>query len=128
MELGQIGLITALALVNGLVLLGLSAVIQRTFGIYNPGGVKSETYECGMKPMMDAMVQFDIKYYLFAIMFIVFDVEFVFLMPWANLFNATEPGYRTFIIVEAFVFVFVLMIGLFYAWKKGALNWNQEPV
>ena len=72
MELGQIGLISALALVNGLVLLGLSAGIQRFFGIYNPGGVKNESYECGMKSEMNAQVQFDIKYYLFAIIFIVF--------------------------------------------------------
>lgn len=126
MELGQIGLITALAMVNGLVLLGLSAVIQRFFGIYAPGGVKNESYECGMKSEMSAQVQFDIKYYLFAIIFIVFDVEFVFLMPWANLFTLTPPGSRMFIIGEAFVFVAILMVGLVYAWKKGALNWNQD--
>ena len=125
MEIGQIGLITGLALVNGLVLLGLSAFLQRFFGIYSPGAVKTEAYECGMKPEMDSKVQFDIKYYLFAIMFIVFDVEFVFLMPWANLFNVSN-GNRTFIIVEAFIFVGILMLGLIYAWKKGALNWNQD--
>ncbi len=128
MELGQIGLITCLALVNGLVLLGLSITIQKIFGISTKGKVKHESYECGMKPEMDAKVQFDIKYYLFAIMFIVFDVEFVFLMPWANLFNASEVGNRTFIIIEAFIFVGILMMGLVYAWKKGALNWNQEAV
>jgi NADH-quinone oxidoreductase subunit A len=105
MTTAQIGLITALALVNGLVLLGLSAVIQRFFGIYNPGGMKNETYECGMKSEMNAQVQFDIKYYLFAIIFIGFDVEFVYLMPWANLFNAAAHGTRGFIIFEAFVFV-----------------------
>lgn len=126
MEIGQIGLISALALVNGLVLLGLSAFLQRVFGIYNPGQVKTEAYECGMKPEMESKVQFDIKYYLFAIMFIVFDVEFVFLMPWANLFNFAQNGNRTFIIIEAFIFVAILMVGLIYAWKKGALNWNQE--
>ncbi len=126
MEIGQIGLISALALVNGLVLLGLSTVVQRFFGIYSPGGVKNESYECGMKSEMNAQVQFDIKYYLFAIIFIVFDVEFVFLMPWATLFNATPAGSRIFIIIEAFVFVGILMFGLIYAWSKGALNWNQE--
>lgn len=126
MEIAQIGLIAALAMVNGLVLLGLSAVIQRFFGIYCPGGVKSESYECGMKSEMNAQVQFDIKYYLFAIIFIVFDVEFVFLMPWANLFNFTLAGDRMFIIIEAFIFVAILMVGLIYAWTKGALNWNQD--
>ncbi len=126
MELGQIGLITSLALVNGLVLLILSLTIQKIFGISTKGKVKHESYECGMKPEMDAKVQFDIKYYLFAIMFIVFDVEFVFLMPWANLFNASEVGNRGFIIIEAFLFVAILLMGLIYAWKKGALNWNQD--
>lgn len=125
MEIGQIGLISALALANGLVLLGLSAGIQRVFGIHDPGGVKNESYECGMKPEMGAQVQFDIKYYLFAIIFIVFDVEFVFLMPWANLFNVAQ-GNRSFIIIEAFIFVGILALGLVYAWRKGALNWNQD--
>lgn len=126
MEIGQIGLIASLALVNGLILLGLSTVIQRFFGIYSPGAVKNESYECGMKPAMNANVQFDIKYYLFAILFIVFDVEFVFLMPWATLFNFSQAGNRMFIIVEAFIFVLILMFGLIYAWKKGALNWHQD--
>lgn len=126
MTAGQIGLIAALAMVNGLVLLGLSALIQRFFGIYNPVGVKTETYECGMKSEMDCQIQFDIKYYLFAILFIVFDVEFVFLMPWANLYNHMHTGTKGFIIVEAFIFVSILLVGLVYAWKKGALNWDQE--
>lgn len=125
MEIGQIGLITCVALVNGLILLGLSAVIQNFFGIFNPGGRKTEVYECGMESEMGAQVQFDIKYYLFAIIFIIFDVEFVFLMPWANLFNNAQ-GNRTFIIIEAFVFVAILILGLVYAWKKGALDWNTE--
>ncbi len=125
MEIGQIGLISLVALVNGLILLGLSAVIQRVFGIFNPGGKKTEVYECGMPSEMGAQVQFDIKYYLFAIIFIVFDVEFVFLMPWANLFNVAT-GNRSFIIIEAFIFVAILILGLVYAWKKGALNWNQD--
>jgi NADH-quinone oxidoreductase subunit A len=126
MMIGQIGLITALALVNGLVLLGLSTVLQRVFGIYSPNAVKADTYECGMKSEMEALVQFDIKYYLFAIIFIVFDVEFVFLMPWASLFTKMPPGSRDFIIGEAFVFVAILFVGLYYAIKKGALNWNQD--
>lgn len=126
MSTAQLGLITALALINGLILLGLSAFLQRFFGIYDPGGVKNESYECGMKPEMGAQVQFDIKYYLFAIIFIIFDVEFVFLMPWASLFNIVMPGTRTFLIIEAFVFVLILALGLVYAWRKSALNWNQD--
>lgn len=127
MQTGQIGLIVALALVNGIVLLGLSLFLQKIFGIRKSGGVKNETYECGMKSEMDCQVQFDIKYYLFAILFIIFDVEFVFLMPWANLYNSLEVGTRGFIILETFIFVAILMVGLVYAWRKGALNWNQQP-
>ena len=127
MEIGQIGIISVVAILNGLVLLGLSIAIQRTFGIYNPSDVKNDTYECGMKSEMESQVHFDIKYYLFAILFIIFDVEFVFLMPWANLFNFMEAGTRGFIILEAFAFVAILLFGLFYAWKKGAIDWNQEP-
>lgn len=126
LTIGQIGLITALALVNGAILLGLSLLIQNVFGISSPNQVKGESYECGMKSEMEAQVQFDIKYYLFAIMFIIFDVEFVFLMPWASLFNVGQPGARGFIIAEAFIFVGILLVALSYAWQKGALNWNQE--
>lgn len=126
MQTAQIGLITIVALLNGVALLWLSLGIQKLTGISNPGGVKNESYECGMKPEMESKVQFDIKYYLFAILFIIFDVEFVFLMPWANLFNNMLPGTRVFVISEAFIFVAILMFGLVYAWKKGALSWDQE--
>lgn len=128
MEIGQIGIISVVAILNGLFLLGLSLTIQKICGIYNPGPVKNDTYECGMKSEMDSQVQFDIKYYLFAIMFVVFDVEFVFLMPWVSLFTFTEAGTRSFMIFEAFMFVAILLIGLLYAWKKGALDWNQEAI
>lgn len=127
MASGQIAILALVALANGVFLLGLSLGLQKIFGIHTPGGVKNESYECGMKPMMDSNVQFDIKYYLFAILFIVFDVEFVFLMPWANLFNNLQQGTRSFIIFEAFVFVLILFVALIYAWRKGALDWEQEP-
>ena len=126
MQTAQIGLITVVALLNGVALLWLSLGIQKITGISNPGGVKNEPYECGMKAEMDSQVQFDIKYYLFAILFIIFDVEFVFLMPWANVYNSMQAGTRGFIIFEAFIFVAILLFGLVYAWNKGALNWDQE--
>lgn len=126
MQNAQIGFITALALINGLILIGLSLLIQKFFGIAKPGSVKNDVYECGMKTVADAQVQFDIKYYLFAIIFIIFDVEFVFLMPWASYFNVSTPGFRGDLILEAFIFVAILFVGLIYSWKKGALNWNQD--
>ena len=118
-QLFQIAIFTVVGFVLGATLLLLSTIIQRIFGIYNPTKVKTESYECGMKVVHDTNIQFDVKYYLFALMFIVFDVEFVFLVPWAVIFNIV--GNKTFLIIEAFIFVFILALGLFYAWRKGVL-------
>lgn len=86
-----------------------------------PSKNKSSTYECGMRPFGDARIQFDVKYYLYAIMFIIFEVEAIFLFPWAIAYNRLS---FTILAVEAFIFVFILVIGLIYAWKKGVLKWQ----
>jgi len=70
--------------------------------------------------MGDAWIQFQIRYYMFALIFVIFDIETVFLYPWAMSFN--ELGLAAFI--EALIFVFILIIGLVYAWRKGALEWS----
>lgn len=86
-----------------------------------PNIIKKSTYECGMQPEGDARIQFNVKYYLYAIIFVIFDVEAIFLFPWALIFN-TE---RTLTLaIEAFVFVIILVIGLIYAWKKDVLKWQ----
>ncbi|MBI3590739.1 MAG: NADH-quinone oxidoreductase subunit A [Candidatus Melainabacteria bacterium] len=121
-QLLQIGIFTVVGFALGLTLLLLSATIQRIFGIYNPTKVKTEPYECGMKVFHDTKIQYDIKYYLFALIFIVFDVEFVFLVPWAVIFDIATN--KTFLIVEAFIFVFILVLGLYYAWTKGVLEFD----
>ena len=121
-QLIQIGIFTVVGIVLGLTLLLLSATIQRIFGIYSPTKVKTESYECGMKPFHDTKIQYDIKYYLYALIFIVFDVEFVFLVPWAVIFDITAD--KLFLILEAFIFVFILMLGLYYAWTKGVLEFD----
>ena len=121
-QLLQIGIFTIVGFALGLTLLLLSATIQRIFGIYNPTKVKTESYECGMKVVHDTNIQFDIKYYLFALIFIVFDVEFVFLVPWAVIFDIATN--KTFLIIEAFIFVFILALGLYYAWTKGVLEFD----
>ena len=118
----QIGIFTVVGFVLGLTLLILSAVIQRIFGIYSPTHVKTESYECGMKVFHDTKIQYDIKYYLYALIFIVFDVEFVFLVPWAVIFDIATN--RMFLIIEAFIFVFILALGLYYAWTKGVLDFD----
>ncbi|MDX2217359.1 MAG: NAD(P)H-quinone oxidoreductase subunit 3 [Oculatellaceae cyanobacterium bins.114] len=78
------------------------------------------TYESGMEPIGGAWIQFNIRYYMFALVFVIFDVETVFLYPWAVAFN--RLGLLAFI--EALVFIAILVVGLVYAWRKGALEWS----
>ncbi|MGE5673439.1 MAG: NADH-quinone oxidoreductase subunit A [Mycobacterium leprae] len=86
----------------------------------NPNhGEKLETYECGELPFDDALVNFNIRYYVFALTFFVFDMEAIFLYPWAIVFG--QMGVAA--LMEMFSFLAVLAIGLFYAYKKGVLHW-----
>ncbi len=82
--------------------------------------VKSEPYECGIETKGTTWVQFNVGYYLFAIVYLVFDVETVFIFPWAVVMKTI--GMRAF--VEILIFFFILGLGLIYAWKKGALKWE----
>jgi NADH-quinone oxidoreductase subunit A len=82
-------------------------------------GEKLETYECGELPFDDALVNFNIRYYVFALTFFVFDMEAIFLYPWAVVFNSLG----LFGLIEMFSFLAVLGIGLLYAIKKGVLHW-----
>nr|WOC91480.1 NADH-plastoquinone oxidoreductase subunit 3 [Utricularia hispida] len=81
---------------------------------------KLSSYESGIEPMGDAWLQFRIRYYMFAIVFVVFDVEAVFLYPWAISFDVLGVS----VFLEAFIFVLILILGLVYAWRKGALEWS----
>nr|YP_009867762.1 NADH-plastoquinone oxidoreductase subunit 3 [Sarmentypnum exannulatum]QKG04975.1 NADH-plastoquinone oxidoreductase subunit 3 [Sarmentypnum exannulatum] len=94
--------------------------ILRPISNNDQGPEKLTSYESGIEPMGDAWIQFQIRYYMFAIVFVIFDIETVFLYPWAMSFN--KLGLSAFI--EALVFVFILIIGLVYAWRKGALEWS----
>ena len=82
-------------------------------------GEKLETYECGELPFDDALVNFNIRYYVFALTFFVFDMEAIFLYPWAVVFDALGAG----ALIEMLLFLWVLGTGLFYAYKKGVLHW-----
>ncbi|MFH0895724.1 MAG: NADH-quinone oxidoreductase subunit A [Bacteroidota bacterium] len=81
---------------------------------------KFEPYECGIETRGLTWIQFSVGYYLFAIIYLIFDVETVFLFPWAVVMR--EVGLRGFI--EVMIFLFILGLGLLYAWKKGALKWE----
>jgi len=95
-------------------------VIVRLLAPRNPlQGEKLETYECGELPFDDALVNFNIRYYVFALTFFVFDMEAIFLYPWAVVFNSLG----LFGLVEMIMFLVVLGLGLLYAYKKGVLHW-----
>lgn len=86
---------------------------------HKPTKEKNTTYESGLEPIGDAMVQFNVRYYLFALLFVIFDVETVFLYPWAVAFDYLG----TFALIEMSIFIFMLALGLAYAWKKKVLTW-----
>lgn len=99
---------------------GLSIFLASRLGPKNPSTVKSEPFECGERPFSLPIGHLSIKFYLTAILFILFDVELVFLYPWA-------VAYRDLGLVgltEMVIFLGVLMIGFFYAWDNGALDWQ----
>ncbi len=86
----------------------------------NPYREKLLTYESGITPFMDAHQKFSIRYYIIAMLFLIFDIEAVFLYPWAMAYN--QIGLYGF--VQMVIFVIILLVGYFYAWKKGALEWE----
>ncbi|CAN4085218.1 unnamed protein product [Withania somnifera] len=93
------------------------------FGVLAPiskGPEKLSTYESGIEPMGDAWLKFQIRYYMFSLVFVVFYVETVFLYPWAMSFDVLGVS----VFIEAFIFVLILIIGLVYAWRKGALEFS----
>ena len=81
--------------------------------------VKLEPYECGIEPTTDARDRYSIRYYLVAMLFVIFDVETVFMFPWAVIFDRL----LLFGLVEMMVFILILVVGYYYAWQKGALEW-----
>jgi NADH-quinone oxidoreductase subunit A len=80
---------------------------------------KSDTYECGVRTYGETWVRFRIQYYIYAMMFVVFDIETVFLFPWA----VSYAGLGTFALIEMVIFLVILAVGLAYAWAKGVLRW-----
>jgi NADH-quinone oxidoreductase subunit A len=102
------------------VLLGLGTFFGRLGAHHRLDAQKSSTYECGFEPFEDSRARFDVRYYLVAILFIVFDLEIAFLFPWAVSLGATG---RVGLGVMG-VFLAILVVGFIYEWKKGALEWD----
>lgn len=95
-------------------------LLGRVLGPYKPNPIKTDTYECGIETIGDTWVQFKVQYYIFALVFVVFDVEMVFLFPWAVAYN--QLGLFAFI--EVLVFIALLAAALVFVWRKGALEWT----
>ena len=101
-------------------------VLSHLFSATRPTPVKHEPYESGMPPLGSARERFDVKFYLVAVLFIVFDIEVVFMMPWAVAFRRLDILGLGMLgaLLEMAVFVIVLAVGYVYLWKRGALEWN----
>ncbi|WJH36276.1 NADH-quinone oxidoreductase subunit A [Paenibacillus aurantius] len=113
--------IVAIFLALGLFLPAAALTIGRLLRPSKPLSEKLTTYESGNEPVGEGQVRFNIRYYLFALMFVIFDVETVFLYPWAVAYN--QLG--LFVLVEMCIFVALLVVGLLYAWKKKVLQWTS---
>ena len=105
---------------SGIVLVGGGIVASYFIAPTSKNAQKGETYEWGIPTQGASWFQFKVGYYLFAILFLVFEVEVVFLFPWAVVLK--ETGFSAFL--EILIFLFILGAGLLYAWKKGALKWE----
>ena len=103
--------------------LGLSCVfiiLNYMLSPKNPDPEKLSAYECGFEPLNDSRMEFDVRFYLVAILFIIFDLEIAFLFPWA--ISLGNIGFLGFI--SMMIFLFILTVGFVYEWKKGALDWE----
>ena len=127
LQVGQIALFVLVGFaLPALGMLLLAWVLQLILGYHKPNSIKNMPYECGMKPMQGAHVQFDIRYYLYALLFLLFDIEIIFIIPWllATDTVGVQMGCKWFGPIEILIFFVVMGVGLAYAWKKGALEWE----
>ena len=126
-------LLMGFVILNAIAILALSALVTR----WRPNPEKLEPYESGMPPIGDARERFSVKFYMVAMLFIVFDIETVFMIPWGVLYRQLScavpldaAGFcpagqiSMFGLVEMLVFIAILLVGLAYVWKKGALQWD----
>ncbi len=114
-----------------LMLLGMAIIAGTTmivashfFGPRRPTDVKERPYESGMPPLGSAHERFSVKFYLVAVLFILFDIETVFLIPWAVIFLGNSAVSTGFLLIEMLVFMLVLFVGYVYVWKRGAFQWD----
>ena len=120
-QFGYVGILLIIAILVPLIMIILPMALKYV-GIVRqkPNPIKNATYECGLQTIGPTWIQFNFRYYLFALIFVIFDVETVFLYPWAVAYRQLD----WFTMVEVLIFVAILVVGLAYAWKKRALEWK----
>nr|WP_235215493.1 NADH-quinone oxidoreductase subunit A [Phaeacidiphilus oryzae] len=115
--------VVGLLAVLGAVFLAVAFGANRLLRPYAPTQEKLLAYECGVDPVGEQWAQTQVRYYVYAFLYVIFAVDSIYLFPWATVFAA--PGYGATTLVEMFVFIGFLAVGLLYAWKKGVLRWTD---
>jgi NADH-quinone oxidoreductase subunit A len=121
-------------LITGFVLVGATFFLSKLIAPNNPTPEKLTSYECGEEPEGNSWMQFNPKFYVIALIFLLFDVEMVFIFPWATVFGnhdiiKAEPLWGWFSLAEMFIFIGILILGLVYVWVKGDLDWiKANPI
>jgi NADH-quinone oxidoreductase subunit A len=111
--------VLAAFVVAAVLLLALPIVGSKLLSPRKPNRVKNSIYECGLETVGETWVQFKVQYYIYALVFVIFDIETIFLYTWAAAYN--QLG--LFALIQMTIFLVILLDGLFWAWKKGALEW-----
>ena len=125
MELGFLTVLMFFVAAVGFVFLTLT--FGRIFRPHNPSADKNSTYECGERPIGEAWMQFNPRFYLVALIFLIFDVEIAFIFPVAAVFKSfIAGGAGLLVFVELFIFMALLLVGLVYVWHKGDLHWVKR--
>ncbi len=119
-DYGYIALLLIAAITVPALILLLAKVVAYKSKRPDPDNVKSSTYECGMQTIGSSWVQFNFRYYFYALLFVIFDIETVFLYPWAVYFRQL----KFFGFIEMLIFILILVVGLVYAWRKGVMEWK----
>ncbi len=109
-----------LFLIIGIIVPIVPLLLAKVISPHKPNPIKQSTYECGIETVGDSWIQFKAQYYIFALVFLLFDVEVVFLFPWALTLNKLP----LFAILEGVIFIGILVAGLVYTWRKGMLEWD----
>jgi NADH-quinone oxidoreductase subunit A len=121
-------------LITGFVLVGITLFLSKLLSPSKPNPEKLTSYECGEEPTGTAWIPFNTRFYVIALIFLLFDVEMVFIFPWATVYAnarliAADNRWGIFTLIEMFVFAGILILGLVYVWRKGDLDWiKPKPV